>query len=477
MRESEMSDNKSIRIDDDSSSAKGVEDSMFIPPKQVQTIENEEKELDNSINEEKEISETQNSINSIKENNINNNKEISKEEKSNISSFNSIKYEKINSNGNRISLILEKKKNNFLSIIIDKEKSSKEGHTIYEISIENKKSNELEKKILCYRRYDNFNTFYEVLNIRYPQYIFPKLSPKKILAKVYDDEIFLEQRRNELQYFLNEIYNHSYIGRGEEIKNFLNGKFDKQYFNSLDKYFNYSETIKKINDKGYINQGVKGLTNFINYFAGKKSQDNFERKNSKKILEKNDIIKKKIKKYNLTLNELKNFYEALKDEKKEEKFISNNLLYLKNENNKIDNEDKKNFNEIIEINQNFNNDIYNNYLTFFENEIIYSLDYCILYLEGEKGGIERYIKYLEDYNNIINYNKKEKDSKKILEEQTQIKKDIDKYENTLIEEMKRVEENSTKIYNDIIHRLSIFLNNFTETQISKYKNCYFSKEG
>ena len=43
--------------------------------------------------------------------------------------------------------------------------------------------------------------------------------------------------------------------------------------------------------------------------------------------------------------------------------------------------------------------------------------------------------------------------------------------------MKRVEENSTKIYNDIIHRLSIFLNNFTETQISKYKNCYFSKEG
>ena len=476
MRDSEMSDEKSIRIDDDTSSMHDMGDSLYIP-NQVQRVKKEDVDLDNSSNEEKEI----NLDSDIKSNTSllkhNDSEEIIKQQKSNINSLSNIvntnNSKKSSLHGNRISLNMEKKKNVSIYLKIDKEKSAKEGYTIYEISIENKKSNEIEKKILCYRRYDNFNNFYEVLKIRYPHYIFPKLSPKKIMAKVYDDKIFLELRKNELQYFLNEIYNHKIIGKSEEMKNFLNGKFDKQYFKSIGGYFDYSGCINKINDVGLINQGVIGVTNLFNYLTGKKTQDNSERESTKKIFAKSETTNKKIEKYILTLNELKIFYEALKEEYKESKFICNNLLFLKRENNNENNLDIKNFNNIIEINQAFNNEIYDEFLTFFENEIIYPLSCCILDLEGEKKAIERYNKFLVDYNNIINYKKKE--NNEILEEQIKIKKDIELYEETLLQEIDRVEEKNNKIYDDIIHRLSIFLNNHTEITINKYKNSYFEK--
>ena len=479
MRDSAMSDEKSIRIDDDSSSIQDMGSSLYIP-NQVQRVKKEDLDLDNSLNEEKEInldSDIKNNTDSLKQND---NEEIIKQQKSNISSLSNIvdNNNNINNNskkssihGNKISLNMERKKNVSIYLKIDKEKSAKEGYTIYEISIENKKSNEIEKKILCYRRYDNFNNFYEVLKIRYPHYIFPKLSPKKILAKVYDDKIFLELRKNELQYFLNEIFNHKIIGKSEEMKNFLNGKFDKQYFNSIGAHFDYSGCIKKINNAGLINQGVNGVTSLFNYFTGKKTQDNSERENTKKIFAKNEITNKKIEKYSLTLNELKTFHEALKEEYKESKFICNNLLFLKRENNNENDLIKKNFNNIIEINQAFNNEIYDEFLKFFENEIIYPLSCCILDLEGEKKAIERYNKFLVDYNNIINCKKKE--DNEILEEQIKIKKDIELYEETLLQEIDRVEEKNNKIYDDIIHRLSIFLNNHTEITINKYKNSYF----
>ena len=481
MRDSTMSDEKSIRIDDDSSSIQDMGSSLYIP-NQVQKVKKESVDLDNSSNEEKEI----NLDSDIKSNSSlkqNDNEEIIKKQKSNISSLSNIvdNNNNINNNtkkssvhGNRISLNMERKKNVSIYLKIDKEKSAKEGYTIYEISIENKKSNEIEKKILCYRRYDNFNYFYAVLKIRYPHYIFPKLSPKKILAKVYDDKIFLEQRKNELQYFLNEIYIHKIIGKSEEIKHFLNGKFDKQYFKSIGGYFDYSRCINKINNVGLINQGVNGVTSLLNYFTGKKTQENSERENTKKIISKSETTNKKIEKYSLTMNELKTFHEALKEEFKESKFICNNLLFLKRENNIENDLEKKNFNNIIEINQSFDNEIYDEFLTFFENEIIYPLCCCILDLEGEKRAIDRYNKFLADYNNIINY--KTKEDNEILEEQIKIKKDIELYEETLLQEIDRVEEKNNKIYDDIIHRLSIFLNNHTEVTINKYKNSYFEKK-
>ena len=149
MRDSAMSDEKSIRIDDDTSSMQDMGDSLYIP-NQVQRVKKEEVDLDNSSNEEKEI----NLDSDIKSNTSllkhNDSEEIIKQQKSNISSLSNIvntnNSKKSSLHGNRISLNMEKKKNVSIYLKIDKEKSAKEGYTIYEISIENKKSNEIEKK-------------------------------------------------------------------------------------------------------------------------------------------------------------------------------------------------------------------------------------------------------------------------------------------------------------------------------------------
>ena len=380
------------------------------------------------------------------------------------------------------SLILEKKKNITIHLKIDKEKSSKKGYTVHEISkiIENKKSN-IEKNILCY----NFFSLFELLEVKYPHYIFPSVPQKNpsinniniIKETLKKDDLFLEKRKNELEYFINEVYNHRKIGKGEEIKKFLNEtSFDKNYFLNLINYFDYPESMKQINNKGLIGKGIESITNTLantyNYYMGK---NNSYKKNgmSKKFMEIKEKVGKKIEKYRQTSENISIIYECLKLENIEKASLNNNLLTLKNENDK-ENSAYNNFKELIEINQEFNNNDKDNCeedLKFFEDKIVNPLNFSLLDLEGEKKAIERYEKFLENYNYIINYKIGDNDSKIILEEQNKIKNDIKIYEEVLDKELERAEENNVKIYNEIIHNLSIFLQNDTRIFIEKYKNC------
>ena len=264
MRDSNISDVSSIQNSNYSSNRKDYEDSIVIQ-KQVQTIKRKD-------DEDVSFSSFNNSMISV--NKSINNQEDSNNSKANIkqNSIDSDDDNKIKLNnknkkttklGNKINyMMLETDTNNNLHLRQDKERSEQKGYTVYEIS----KIIEDKKHILCYRRYDNFSKFYEALKIRYPHYIIPKLSPKKIMAKVYDDQVFIEQRRKELEFFINEIYSHDIMGKSEELQKFLNGaNFDKQYFNSLLKCFDYPETLKKINEnKGIITKGMKGVSNIYN---------------------------------------------------------------------------------------------------------------------------------------------------------------------------------------------------------------------
>ena len=512
MRESIKSEEKSIRLDDEGSS---LGDSMYIP-NQTQTVRNDE-EKDNSINEEREREinlDNNSNSNSIK---INNNKDNSNDElkKKNSNYFQIIdneENEKEKEKGKNISknrekrgniinsLILEKKKNLKIYIKIDKEKTIKEKYTVYELSTltENKKLlNQIEKNILCFRRYSNFQSFYELLKVRYPHFIFPRLSPKMYINKVIDinkvigidkaigidkvigidktNVIDEERRRLQLEYFINEIFNHSCIGKGEELKKFLyETKFDNQYFQNLINFFDYPECTKKLNENGLINYGVNVVANTFNYLIGKKSSDN-ENYKSKIIFGKKEKIEKQIQKYKLTFEEMRNIYESLKEENNEKKDIQKNLLFLKdkaNNNNMEKNLDIKQFNELTDINQDYNTD---KNIEYFQTDIINPLDFCLLDLMGEKKAIKRYSFFLQNYNNIINYKKQDKDNNVILEEQTKIKNDIEIYEETLINEIDRVEENVTKIYNDIINRLCIYFINSTKKQIDNYNKIYIEK--
>ena len=476
MRESNISDVSSIQNSNYSSNRKEYEDSIVIQ-KQVQTIKGKDDEDISFSSFNNSMISVNKSINNQEDSN--NSKVIDKQNSIASDDDNKIKLNNKNKKttklGNKINyMMLETDTNNNLHLRQDKERSEQKGYTVYEIS----KIIEDKKHILCYRRYDNFSKFYEALKIRYPHYIIPKLSPKKIMAKVYDDQVFIEQRRKELEFFINEIYSHDVMGKSEELQKFLNGaNFDKQYFNSLLKFFDYPETLKKINEnKGIITKGMKGVSNIYNYFVGNKTEKDNQRENSKKIFEKTENLDKKIEKYNSIYEEIKIIYKSFIDEREEKKFMINNLLFMKNEGIYENNSVKNKFNELVELNQNYNFKKSDKFLQTFEAKIVDSLNFCILYLNGEQKAIKRYKNFLENYNEIINYQKQEKDSNKIDIEQNNIKTDIETYENNLLKEIEKIEDKTNKEYENIIDVLIKSLKDSTEEFVELYKNSSFAKE-
>lgn len=476
MRESNISDVSSIQNSNYSSNRKDYEDSIVIQ-KQVQTIKGKDDEDISFSSFNNSMISVNKSINNQEDSN--NSKVIDKQNSIASDDDNKIKLNNKNKKttklGNKINyMMLETDTNNNLHLRQDKERSEQKGYTVYEIS----KIIEDKKHILCYRRYDNFSKFYEALKIRYPHYIIPKLSPKKIMAKVYDDQVFIEQRRKELEFFINEIDSHDVMGKSEELQKFLNGaNFDKQYFNSLLKSFDYPETLKKINEnKGIITKGMKGVSDIYNYFVGNKTQKDNQRENAKKIFEKTENLDKKLEKYNSIYEEIKIIYKSFIDEREEKKFMINNLLFMKNEGIYENNSVKNKFNELVELNQNYNFKKSDKFLQTFEAKIVDSLNFCILYLNGEQKAIKRYKNFLENYNEIINYQKQEKDSNKIDIEQNNIKTDIETYENNLLKEIEKIEDKTNKEYENIIHTLIMSLKDSTGEFVELYENSNFVKE-
>ena len=476
MRESNISDVSSIQNSNYSSNRKDYEDSIVIQ-KQVQTIKGKDDEDISFSSFNNSMISVNKSINNQEDSN--NSKVIDKQNSIASDDDNKIKLNNKNKKttklGNKINyMMLETDTNNNLHLRQDKERSEQKGYTVYEIS----KIIEDKKHILCYRRYDNFSKFYEALKIRYPHYIIPKLSPKKIMAKVYDDQVFIEQRRKELEFFINEIDSHDVMGKSEELQKFLNGaNFDKQYFNSLLKFFDYPETLKKINEnKGIITKGMKGVSDIYNYFVGNKTQKDNQRENAKKIFEKTENLDKKLEKYNSIYEEIKIIYKSFIDEREEKKFMINNLLFMKNEGNYENNSVKNKFNELVELNQNYNFKKSDKFLQTFEAKIVDALNFCILYLNGEQKAIKRYKNFLENYNEIINYQKQEKDSNKIDIEQNNIKTDIETYENNLLKEIEKIEDKTNKEYENIIHTLIMSLKDSTGEFVELYENSNFVKE-
>ena len=477
MRESNYSDSNSVQYSDDSSNKNEIEESTIIQ-KQVQSVrKKDDEEINMSTFSNSTISLNQ-SINIPEK--ANNNKEVNKENQKEEDKIikntnNNLKKKKTNL-GNKINhMILDPDKSSHLYLKKDEQKSKQKNHTIYTIY---KIGENKEEQILCSRRYKYFNQFYEVLKMRYPHYIYPKLNPKSIMAKVKDDPIFIEQRRKELEFFINEINTHEIIGKGEELKKFLYvTKFDKQYFYYPENVFDYPETLKKIEEnKGIISKGMKSAKNLYNYFVGNKNQISSEREKAKIIFEKMKKLQKKIEKFNTTFEEIKNIYKSFKDEYKEKEYIANNFLYMKIEGNFENNFDKKKFNELVELNQNYSYEKSKLFLENLENKIVDPLNFCILYLYGEQKAINRYHNFLEKYEEIINYKKLEKDSKRIDIEQENIKKDIEIYENILLNEIEKIEDKTNKEFENIIHILIISLKDSTEEFVELYKNSNFIKK-
>ena len=415
-------------------------------------------------------------------------KEDNKKEENNNENKNKINSQS-SFNLNKGNILNCKKRNDVIQIEI-KEKTNNEHFTEYQLNLVNDSSNTYnspisnnEKKILCYRRYKHFEIFYNTLKMRYPQYIFPRLSEKNILTKFKDDPIFIENRRKEIQYFINKLYFHDQIGKSEEFKQFINSStFDEQYYNNLPKKYHYPECEKLNNSKGYWNIGVGKITSFF-----PKSKE--ERKKSEKenfLLKREDEFKKKYEEYTNLLKEIKILFECADEEIKEYKIVSKNILYMKdkkpNQNDKNllykkdiklsqnesqDNKIKIKFNELINLNKTFAEIIEKHYIIYLA-ETIDQLNYCILDIEGINRALERYKKYLEEYKTI--YEISEKNNKYVLEEKNNAENDKKEFEDCLYIDIIQYDKEINDTYINVIEKVTLYLKVINEENESAVKN-------
>ena len=448
-------------------------------------------ESDNSDNfAEKSVDSEENDNNNLNNNTKKDENEIKDEsQKKNENDKANIKKEQQNNltderkvinlnNGNSISSLQINRKKDVILIEIDEEKTSRNKYTVYQLielknnsnfnmnDIDSKNQNN-EKSILCYRRYSDFDKFYNVLKLRYPHCIFPRLSLKGF--KFNEDKIFLENRRKELQYFINRLYFHEEISKSEEFKHFINSVFDPQYYDNLPKKYSYPECEKVNNEKGYFSLGVNKLKGF---FGNAKVHNQSE--NEREILKREEEFKNKVTKYNELLKEIKNLYESAEETKKEYKIISNNFLYVKGDNNKDNEKDEDNckniFNELIDLNQNISK-IYEDNTKNYLMDIMDQLNYCILDVEGINRAIERFNNFIKEYEKV---NNTKNANKYVSIEKSKIEKDKDEFERILLNDLKKYDKENEQIYELIIQKLIFYIHKINEEELKAFNNTSFN---
>ena len=398
-------------------------------------------------------------INNNNSNNKNEIKEIPERQLLNLNKDNS-SFSSFNSEKKKDAIILE----------VDEEKTKRNNFTVYqliEIKQDSNSYNKKTKKILCYRRYSEFDKFYNKLKSRYPHCIFPRLSQKLYIKK--EDPINVENRRKELQYFLNRLYYHEEISKSEEFKRFINSTFDAQYFDNLPNKYSYPESFKANNDQSYWNFGIKKIKGL---FSNTKEHTQSEKE--KQILSREEEFKNKSTKYSDLLKDIKNLYENVEATKNEYKLISNNMLFLKDDKNKRDDNDdedyKNNFNELIDLNKNLS-EIYDNNTKNDLVDIIDQLNYCILDVEGINRAIERFRNFIKDYETVKNAKAV---NKYVSEEKSKVEHDKEDFEDNILKDLKKYDRENDFIYEQIIEKLINYIKKINEDGLKAFNETNFN---
>ena len=398
-------------------------------------------------------------INNNNSNNKNEIKEIPERQLLNLNKDNS-SFSSFNSEKKKDAIILE----------VDEEKTKRNNFTVYqliEIKQDSNSYNKKTKKILCYRRYSEFDKFYNKLKSRYPHCIFPRLSQKLYIKK--EDPINVENRRKELQYFLNRLYYHEEISKSEEFKRFINSTFDAQYFDNLPNKYSYPESFKANNDQSYWNFGIKKIKGL---FSNTKEHTQSEKE--KQILSREEEFKNKSTKYSDLLKDIKNLYENVEATKNEYKLISNNMLFLKDDKNKKDDNDdedyKNNFNELIDLNKNLS-EIYDNNTKNDLVDIIDQLNYCILDVEGINRAIERFRNFIKDYETVKNAKAV---NKYVSEEKSKVEHDKEDFEDNILQDLKKYDRENDFIYEQIIEKLINYIKKINEDGLKAFNETNFN---
>ncbi len=74
---------------------------------------------------------------------------------------------------------------------------------------------------ICYRRYKHFTRLYLKIKSNYSSYILPAIPKRNIFKKYQNDPVFYEERRRQLEIYLNYLHEHNILSKKEEFKKFM----------------------------------------------------------------------------------------------------------------------------------------------------------------------------------------------------------------------------------------------------------------
>ena len=222
-------------------------------------------------------------------------------------------------------------KNKSYFIIEEKEfkKDYFSSHLIYSVIYVNKLN---DKKVLCFRRYDNFDKLNNKLKKKFPYVIIPNLPPKNSLVKImsYNNEFF-KSRMILLTFYINFLNNHIILRETKEFKKFINDvEFDENFFNVNENNENNDNNNYNIKNKIY---------NVINFLgSGIKTR----KLNDSEILIKKlyTHYKNIIEKYQILNKNIIFYIKSIKTKGNEYKKISDNLFFIKDSFNNVKDSNK-----------------------------------------------------------------------------------------------------------------------------------------
>ena len=347
-------------------------------------------------------------------------------------------------------------------------------HTEYVISLNKRNSNkkEIQIIILSYRRYEHFNIFYNAMKIKYPYFIYPKLSEKNVMVKINQDQEFMERRRKQLKFLLNYFAFHPKLNQKEEFIKFLKDPiFDEKYFLNINSPYDYPETKKYFNSNPFY-----PLSYFKNLFNDSKNIQIEPNENQKKFTSMISYYNKMYDNIFEMVQTLNNYYHIFIKSKDNYNDLSRNLSYLnlkknfknKNENNII-------YDEMISLSKNLSNmeKEFSDKFMLLVNEPI---DEFMLMLKGVCEALERYSQYIETYKSVIyaGNNFKEKDNvNNLKDDEEKIKEEIELRKKQFYEKKGKLGE---EVANANKHKFEYEkeLNREYEDFISKYSNSFNS---
>jgi hypothetical protein len=272
-------------------------------------------------------------------------------------------------------------------------------HKLYEIIFVNKLGN---KEFKCLRRYDNFDKLNNKLKIKYPYVVIPKLTPKNPYIKImnYNDQ-FYNDRRLQLEFYLNFIYNQEIIKDTKEFFKFINdANFDETYFLKIEKNIpNFSSSTGEIIKNKFFT--------VLNYLG---NGNKIRKLNDSEILIKKMSIHYKniIKKYEEIKNSMWDYINSIKIEQENHKDVSDLLFYLKDSFENVENS-KENLSKNSKIAKKISNSNKKNYKIALK--LKNKLEALISLINGICSSLDNYINFIQKYNEVTETLKNAKEGK------------------------------------------------------------------